>query len=371
MPPPVPFDGETILAAVRNPSGRAAVERIFDMLSNERGDMRIKFVNPAEASEDDLDAPRTINPFLESLQPDLTLWWDCDLNPALSQALAAQSVPQVCVNMRGTRLEPLFSRFRNRGMRTAMGKIDRIYCATERAMGIAERLRLQPKQLVMSGEIAPTQRSTSVDDTRFSQLSKAVSGRPMWFLAGVTADELTLLARAHRQILRRGMRFLMAVLPHSSFLHKEAEKQLVDDGWQVETTLGQTSFTERTEVILVNEPEGLPLWYRLSPITFVGGTLSATGATIDPLDPALLGSALVHGPFYGRHNAGFSMLFAANCSRQVATSSDVVETLQTLLAPDQSASLAHLAWDMLTQSAQTTDDLVQDLHNFLDQRDAS
>lgn len=344
--------------------------RVFAALEAERGPMTLKLetIDPSQNARGWLN--KSTSGQMGPQNADLVLWWDCPIDPSQANAFATANIPQFAINMSGTRLEPLTRRIRNRQARVALGKMDKVYCATHRAVDLARRLKVSETALVDSGEIIPTPRAPSCDEARFLALSKSLSGRPMWLLAGVTLDELTLLARAHRQILRRGVRLLMVVVPQKDLSIKQAERLLKEDSWVTETTLGSDKFSERTEVLLVNEMDPLPLWSRLCSVSFVGGSLSPQGALNDPLETALLGSTLIHGPFYGAYTAAFSLLFSARCSCQVATSNDVIETVQKVLAPHHAAELAHRAWDLLTSSAEMTDQLVQDIHNALDQREA-
>ena len=53
------------------------------------------------------------------------------------------------------------------------------------------------------------------------------------------------------------------------------------------------------QIFVADAPGEAGLWYRLAPITFLGGSLVRGGQGRDPCEPAALGSAILTGPDTG------------------------------------------------------------------------
>ena len=105
------------------------------------------------------------------------------------------------------------------------------------------------------------------------------------------------------------------------------------------------------------------LWYRVAPITFMGSSLEAGQWGRDPNEPAAHGSAILYGPNVRRYLSGYSRFAEAGAARIVRDADTLAAAVQRLIPPDQSAAMAHAAWDVASQSAGVTDkilDLVQD-----------
>ena len=107
------------------------------------------------------------------------------------------------------------------------------------------------------------------------------------------------------------------------------------------------------------------LWYRLAPITFLGGSLSGTGCHRNPMEAAALGSAIIHGPRPGPWGASFGRLGAARGARSVASTADLTEALTDLLAPDRMARLAGAAWGVCADGVEATDRTVRLIRQML------
>ncbi|MFT5652010.1 MAG: 3-deoxy-D-manno-octulosonic-acid transferase, partial [Yoonia sp.] len=112
--------------------------------------------------------------------------------------------------------------------------------------------------------------------------------------------------------------------------------------------------------------EGLGLWCRLSSITYIGGSLS-DGISPDPFVPALVGSAIVAGPRHDAHETHFRRLLGAGAIKQVITLGGLGRAIEDLLATDLAAQQAHAAWDVTSQGADATNDLMSVIYTYLDQ----
>lgn len=99
----------------------------------------------------------------------------------------------------------------------------------------------------------------------------------------------------------------------------------------------------------------LGLWYRLAPVTFMGGTLVPGGSGRNPFEPAALGSAILHGPHPGPYPEAYALLAEARAARLVAGPDALAEAVTELIAPDRAALLAHNAWAASSGGAEVTD----------------
>ena len=97
------------------------------------------------------------------------------------------------------------------------------------------------------------------------------------------------------------------------------------------------------------------LWYRLSPVTFMAGSLRRGMKGHDPFEPATLGSAVLYGPFVAHHLPAYSRLAQAGAARLIRDSDSLAQGLSRILAPDQAATMATAAWDVATEGAEMTD----------------
>jgi 3-deoxy-D-manno-octulosonic-acid transferase len=72
------------------------------------------------------------------------------------------------------------------------------------------------------------------------------------------------------------------------------------------------------------------LWYRLSPLAFVGGSLVDKGGQ-NPLEAARLGCALLFGPYYENNASAVSGLEAAGALECIGDAAALGDALEALL----------------------------------------
>jgi hypothetical protein len=109
----------------------------------------------------------------------------------------------------------------------------------------------------------------------------------------------------------------------------------------------------------------LGLWYRVAPISLVGGSLQPIGGH-NPFEPAALGSAILHGPYVTNFVDIYQRLTEAGAARLVTGPDTLAEAVHELMNPDKAASMAHAAWEVVSQGAEVTDRALDAIFDRLD-----
>lgn len=188
-------------------------------------------------------------------------------------------------------------------------------------------------------------------------LATLLRARPVWLVAGLPEAEENLVLEAHRAALRKAHRLLLIAVPHDPARAEGLRvKMEIAQGWSVASRSSDEEPDEEVQAYIADTEGEMGLWYRLAPITYMGGSLSS-GARRSPLEPAALGSAIVHGPEHGPHGATFVRLAEARATRPVLSPPELGRAVAELIAPDRAAALAHNAWEASTAGAEATDRL--------------
>ena len=127
---------------------------------------------------------------------------------------------------------------------------------------------------------------------------------------------------------------------------------------------------EITQAILADTEGEMGLWYRIAPVSFMGSSLIAGYGGSDPNEPAAHGSAILYGPNIRNHIDTYSRLAEAGAARIVHNAETLGAAVQQVLTPDQSAAMAHAAWDVATRGAAVMDRIVDLVQDMLDRRRA-
>jgi hypothetical protein len=165
--------------------------------------------------------------------------------------------------------------------------------------------------------------------------------------------------------LKVNPRLLLILAPRHPNRGDEIAQMLQSDRWRYNRrTAGELPEAE-ANVYLADTMGELGLWYRVAPISLVGGSLQPIGGH-NPFEPAALGSAILHGPYVTNFVDIYQRLTEAGAARLVTGPDTLSEAVHELMNPDKAASMAHAAWEVVSQGAEVTDRALDAIFDRLD-----
>lgn len=307
--------------------------------------------------------------FLDHWQPAAAILSEGELRPALVLEAAQREIPIVVVDGRAPRTVE-----RRRGWwpgltRGLLGKLTAVIAIDENAARIFRRAGVPASRVRADGRMEEGSRAMTCNEAERAALVRLFRTRPVWLAASLPEVEEAAILAAHRAALRLAHRLLLIIVPESParadvLAHRIGETE----GWTVARRSADEEPDEETEVFLADSASEFGLWYRLAPITFMGGSLYGTGSLRDPFEPAALGSAILHGPNPGQWAGAYSRLADAHAARLVASSGDLSDALGDLLSPDRAARLAQGAWAVASAGAEVTDRVILMIRELMEAR---
>ncbi|MBD9526291.1 3-deoxy-D-manno-octulosonic acid transferase [Paracoccus sp. PAR01] len=296
--------------------------------------------------------PAAVRDIIDRLKPQALLLIGGQLPSALITGMAEDRLPVVLAEARLTDYERrgLWRGMVNRGL---MQRLSRVLVPDMAAGATARQLGAAPERIEMTGPVTETLPPLHANEAERAALAQILRGRHVWLAAAPTFPEIKAALRAHHLALQHNHRALLilAALPEDLVPAIRAEAE----------TLGLASVLRSEDedpmaddhVLIADDPYEMGLWYRLAPVTFMGGTLfPGPGlAPRHPFEPAALGSAIIHGPMPGTHAAEWVQLGGASAARQVSDAETLSRAVSDLTAPDQAAILAGNAWSVSTGGA--------------------
>ena len=276
-----------------------------------------------------LDAPGAVARFLAHWRPGLAIAAESEIWPNTLAALARAGVPLVVVNGR------LSVRSQGRWARLpgpAQGLFGRLALVLAQTEADAARFTgLGAPRVAVAGNLKFDAPSPPADPAALARLTGLVSGRPVWVAASTHPGEEALMLAAHRALTARLPTLLTVIAPR----HPErggAVAALASEAGLLPARRARGEAPERHVAVYVADTVGeLGLLYRLSPVVFVGGSLVPHGGQ-NPIEPARLGAALLHGPHLRNFEMIYADLDAAGAARAVADAGALADALGALLA---------------------------------------
>jgi len=251
-----------------------------------------------------LDVPQFVDRFFEHWRPDIALFVESDLWPNLIMAAAKRAIPLILIN--GRLSERSFKRWR-----WAPGTVAALLrsfdlCLAQSATHAARFRDLGAPRVATTGNLKLDVPDPPADEHALAQLKNAIAGRTVFAGASTHAGEEMTLVEVHRRLRNSFPQLLTIIAPR----HPERAQGILEIVRAASLAARVRSRGELpasdTDIYIADTMGELGLIYRLAPIVFVGGSLAGHGGQ-NPIEPAKLGAAILHGP----HVWNFAEIYAA------------------------------------------------------------
>ncbi|MFO7921558.1 MAG: 3-deoxy-D-manno-octulosonic acid transferase [Nioella sp.] len=305
--------------------------------------------------------------FLDHWRPDLAVWTESELWPALIVETGARDIPMVIINARMSKTSHDRWRFLRGMARSLLERFAEAHVQDGLTAGYLRRLGLPGERLHVTGTLKEGAAALPADEGERQRLADHLAGRPTWLAASTHEGEEEVILQAHKQALRINPRLLLVVVPRHPHRGDEVARLIEAQSFRhARRSKGELPDPE-TAVYLADTMGELGLWYRLAPISFVGGSLEPVGGH-NPFEPAALGSVILHGPYVSNFSDIFQRLTDARAARLVSSPDGLAAAVNDLLNPDRAADMAHAAWEVCSAGAEVTDKALDMLFDRLDER---
>ena len=232
--------------------------------------------------------------FLRFWQPNAAILTESELWPNLIWQTKRQGIPLILLNARlSDRSYRRWCRFRF----LSKALLENFDVCLAPSNTIANRLKhlgapmIQPcPPLKFAAEPLP------VNLEKLEKFQSLLSGRPVWVAASTHLGEEKILLSAHQVLKKKFPELLMILVPRHPN-RAQAIVQLCEEAKETACLYSHQEPNDETSVFIGDTIGDLGLFFRLSKIVFIGGSLVPTGGH-NPIEPALLKCAVLYGPHH-------------------------------------------------------------------------
>lgn len=307
--------------------------------------------------------PSAVTAFLDYWQPNLCLWCWGGLRPNLILETARHRCQMLLIDADTSGFDGRRERWLPDVARSLLPLFRHVLVRSDAAAKRLKQLGALEGSLEVISPLQAGGTALHCEDQDTADFGAAVVGRSIWFANAAQPEELAIIFAAHRLALRLSHRLLLILRPCVGLPATTVLACADEEGFRVLNWDSGTYPNESTQVLIADDPRDVGLFYRVAPVSFLGGTLSAGHDSPDPFEAAALGSAILYGPKVGQFLPFYSRLASAGAARIVNDAAALGSAVSRLVAPDHAASMAHAGWDVISQGAAATDrviDLAQD-----------
>jgi 3-deoxy-D-manno-octulosonic-acid transferase len=285
-----------------------------------------------------LDVPAFVRRFLGHWRPDLAVFVESEIWPTMISEVRAAGIPLALVN---GRMSPRsFARWQHvpRTIGALLGCFDLI--AAQSTADGDRFAALGSHHVVPAGNLKFDAPPPPADAAKLQALREAIGARPLWVAASTHAGEEAVAGQVHAGLKSRFPAVLTIIVPRHPDrageirAELEAHKLVVAQRSQGRLPAGST------DIYLADTVGELGLFYRLARIVFVGKSLVGRGGQ-NPVEPAKLGAAVLHGPFVHNFVEAFGAFDSMDGAITVGSSEELTAAIVRLLAdPTETGRIA-------------------------------
>jgi 3-deoxy-D-manno-octulosonic-acid transferase len=278
-----------------------------------------------------LDLKPAVSRFLDHWLPDLAIIAESEIWPMTILELGARRVPQVLVNARLS--DRSFAAWKRRPY-LAEALLENLAHVVAQSERDGERFRaLGARPVTISGNLKVDTDPPPADPETLSALRAAIARRRSWAAVSTHEGEEAIAAEVHRLLRGRHAGLLTIIVPRHPERADKLQAAFEAAGFRVARRSRGDVIMPDTDIFLGDTIGEMGLYLRLTEIAFVGRSLAGEGGQ-NPIEPAMLGTAILSGPEVQNFRDAYQKLIACGAARLVKDRDMLAGAVNLLLNND-------------------------------------
>lgn len=291
---------------------------------------------------------RGVRSFLLRHKPSALLWIGGVIDQAVLGPCYDFELPVIVLEGSDRMLSRILGSWMPHRARVSLSKLYAVFALSPRIAKEFIAGGAPPDIITVAGSISEASVVLPYREDDRIDLAQSIGTRPVWLASGATPRDVLMLCDAHKEAVRQAHRLLLIIAPRSARDGREIAANCRAAGWNTALRSAGQEPVEATQIYLADDEDGLGLWYRVAPITFLAGTFG-NGDCDDPFHAAALGSVVIHGPAQGSYAQRFRQLVDAGATLTLNHPDDLGQAVAQLMAVDSAAEKANAGWDVTSR----------------------
>lgn len=311
-----------------------------------------------------VDTKASVMGFLNHWKPDIAIWTESEFWPRLMVQTKSKGIPMLLIN--GRISEETAKKWRKfKGMsRSMLNRFDLMLVQTPEMAESFMSIGAEPDRVIATGSLKEGAVPLPHDESLRREITKQLGSRPVWFAGSTHDGEEEVIASAHRMARAKHPELLLILAPRHVERSEEITALLETADFKVSTRSKGEKIVGQTDIFLADTLGEMGVWYRIAPVSFVGGSLVPVGGH-NPFEPAALGSAILYGPHIFNFADIYQRLYDGEAAQCVRTDGELADAVIRCVNPDEAAKYATAAWEVSSDGAGVTDTVMEHLEPFL------
>ncbi|WP_441279573.1 3-deoxy-D-manno-octulosonic acid transferase [Tardiphaga sp. 172_B4_N1_3] len=283
------------------------------------------------------DSPRFVARFLDHWKPSLALFIESDLWPNLIISAAKRRLPMVLINARmSQRSFPRWQKF-SATIGALLGRFE--ICLAQSETDAERFSALGSRSVVVTGNLKLDVQAPPGDAVKLDKLMAVTRGRPIIVASSTHPGEEEIILETHKALTSFFPKLLTVIVPRHAHRGADIAQMITVAGAQVALRSREELPHAGTDIYVADTMGELGLFYRLSPVVFIGGSLVPHGGQ-NPIEAVKLGASVVHGPHVFNFTDVYEALDGAGGAKLADSSEQLVKQLGQMLGNEAARDAA-------------------------------
>ncbi|MGM4966862.1 3-deoxy-D-manno-octulosonic acid transferase [Tardiphaga sp. 1201_B9_N1_1] len=283
------------------------------------------------------DSPRFVARFLDHWKPSLALFIESDLWPNLIISAAKRRLPMVLINARmSQRSFPRWQKF-SATIGALLGRFE--ICLAQSETDAERFSALGSRSVVVTGNLKLDVQAPPGDAVKLDKLMAVTRGRPIIVASSTHPGEEEIILETHKTLTSFFPKLLTVIVPRHAHRGADIAQMITVAGAQVALRSREELPHAGTDIYVADTMGELGLFYRLSPVVFIGGSLVPHGGQ-NPIEAVKLGASVVHGPHVFNFTDVYEALDGAGGAKLADSSEQLVKQLGLMLGNEAAREAA-------------------------------
>ena len=316
-----------------------------------------------------IDNPVFTKRFVRYWQPTIALWFESEFWPATLSTIKKRNIPLILINGR------ISNKTFKRWQQFEFIIKELLSCFTA-CLGQSEedayRLRvLGAKDAMCLGNLKYAGLPIPVDAEKKKEILEQIGQRPLWLVSSTHSDEEAKIGRFLAELKEKHPHLLTLIAPRHPNRGVEVRDCLRDQyNLNVALRSENEKITAKTDVYIADTIGEMGIWYEISPIVFVGGSLIPHGGQ-NFMEPSRCRDAVIVGPHMHNFNDAMTRAKRADAIIQVNDVIDLISIVDQLLSNKELLEAKRsLAYNWATGEAKVLDGIVEKIQGYMEDENA-
>ncbi len=296
-----------------------------------------------------IDGPRMVRNFLDHWKPDVAFLVESEIWPNLIYETSTKKIPLILLNatLSAKSANAWRKVFRKRTAASLFTRFDLILAQTSASLLRFARLGAMNVEVVGNLKIDASPQEINSDN--LTALRSQIEVRPVFVAASTHPGEEEQIAEAHKIIRKKTSDILTVIVPRHPARGEDIVNTLKAEGLSIARRSLKQDISDETDIYIADTLGETGLFYSVSNVTFMGGSLVPHGGQ-NPIEPIRLGAPVVTGPHTHNFEAIIDSLDRHDGIVRVANAEELAASVLRLLAqPDDAIRMISNAANALTE----------------------